>query len=438
MCEESFGSHRIRDLIRSHMSGPSPTCEERQIASADEWGLLKTTAVTWKGWDPTAHKVPPPEYWGNHRIEVKAGDVLVTKAGPRHRVGVVVYVDKTPPRLMVSGKMIGLRPDPAEVDFRVLAAALCQHEPQVFLDSRTTGMADSQLNFTNELLLSTLVRLPPKPEQAKIAEILSTLDWAIGQTEALIAKQQHIKTGLMQDLLTRGIDDRGNLRSEQTHAFKDSPLGRIPVEWEARTISSVLDLPPKNGFSPVESDDWNGSFMLGLGCLTIDGFRPKQLKFAPRLTASSKAACLHPGDFLISRSNTPALVGLVGLFQDIGEPCIYPDLMVRLVFCQEVSAEYMEQIFLSSRMRRQIQNAATGTSGSMVKISSGVIKALVFVKPPLEEQRRILLRLKAQACKLSSDVGSLNKLRSLKAALTRDLLTGEKRVTPLLEREVTQ
>ena len=60
------------------------------------------------------------------------------------------------------------------------------------------------------------------------------MDRAIEQTEALIAKQQRIKTGLMQDLLTRGIDEHGNLRSEQTHEFKDSPLGRIPVEWEVR------------------------------------------------------------------------------------------------------------------------------------------------------------------------------------------------------------
>ena len=46
------------------------------------------------------------------------------------------------------------------------------------------------------------------------------MDRAIEQTEALIAKQQRIKTGLMQDLLTRGIDEHGNLRSEQTHNSK--------------------------------------------------------------------------------------------------------------------------------------------------------------------------------------------------------------------------
>src|SRR5699024_10612205 len=51
---------------------------------------------------------------------------------------------------------------------------------------------------------------PELVEQSKIAEVLSTVDRAIAQTEALIAKQQRIKTGLMQDLLTRGIDEHGH------------------------------------------------------------------------------------------------------------------------------------------------------------------------------------------------------------------------------------
>ena len=65
------------------------------------------------------------------------------------------------------------------------------------------------------------------------------MDRAIEQTEALIAKQQRIKTGLMQDLLTRGIDEHDNIRSEQTHQFKDSPLGRIPMEWDDPLIENI-------------------------------------------------------------------------------------------------------------------------------------------------------------------------------------------------------
>ena len=46
------------------------------------------------------------------------------------------------------------------------------------------------------------------------------MDRAIEEVEALIAKQQCVKTGLMQDLLTRGIDEHGKLRSEEMHKFK--------------------------------------------------------------------------------------------------------------------------------------------------------------------------------------------------------------------------
>ena len=56
----------------------------------------------------------------------------------------------------------------------------------------------------------------------------------------MIAKQQRIKTGLMQDLLTHGIDENGNLRSEETHEFKDSPLGRIPVAWDVKSLGFAL------------------------------------------------------------------------------------------------------------------------------------------------------------------------------------------------------
>ena len=98
-------------------------------------------------------------------------------------------------------------------------------EGTTFAEISKTALSTVELDFPTSL-----------PEQTKIAEILSTVDRAIEQTEALIAKQQRIKTGLMQDLLTRGIDEHGNLRSEQTHKFKDSPLGRIPVEWEVKHL----------------------------------------------------------------------------------------------------------------------------------------------------------------------------------------------------------
>ena len=94
----------------------------------------------------------------------------------------------------------------------------------------TAGSAQPVLNIGLVERLATPV--PPISEQRRIAEILDTLDEAIRKTEQVIAKLQQMKQGLLHDLLTRGIDDNGELRAPDQHPeqFKDSPLGRIPRE----------------------------------------------------------------------------------------------------------------------------------------------------------------------------------------------------------------
>lgn len=81
-------------------------------------------------------------------------------------------------------------------------------------------------------------------EQQRIAEILDTVDGAIARTEALIAKLKQMKAGLLHDLLTRGLDENGQLRDAIAHPeqFKDSPLGRIPKDWELAKIGEACSL----------------------------------------------------------------------------------------------------------------------------------------------------------------------------------------------------
>jgi type I restriction enzyme S subunit len=81
------------------------------------------------------------------------------------------------------------------------------------IDFRLMNEATGVPSLSRELLYKIQVPTPSPDEQAQIATILSTLDQAIEQTEAIIAKQQRIKAGLMQDLLTKGIDEHGVIRS---------------------------------------------------------------------------------------------------------------------------------------------------------------------------------------------------------------------------------
>lgn len=271
--------------------------------------------------------------------------------------------------------------------------------------------------------------------QRKIATVLATIDKAIAQTEALISKHQRLKTGLMQGLLTRGIDEHGKLRSEETHLFKDSPLGWIPVEWDVHSIGSLVSEPPRNGFSPIESSSWQGAYLLTLGCIGVNGFIPFPLKLAPKLDSGQERFLLENGDFLVTRSNTRTLVGLAARYVDIGEPCIYPDLLMRLRFKTAVNAAFMEHVFRGPCARAQVQNAAVGTSGSMVKINARSVQQINLPMPPPDEQAVIVEVLNKHLTAGEVYSASLAKLRRQKTALMQDLLTGKVSVTPLLEAE---
>lgn len=406
-----WSSLSVSDLIEGKFTGPSPTCEERQIRSDEEWGLLKTTAVTWDGWNESAHKVPPRSYWGNASIQVHPGDVLITKAGPRHRVGVVAYVKDTQPRLMVSGKMIGLRPKTVVILPRILAGALSTSVVQEYLNTRTTGMAESQTNFADEALLAARVNVPPMGEQWCIAEALELIDDQIRAGEALAAKLVAIEGATIAALLS-GISKRS--------------YGRL---------GDLLIVPPRNGYSPIAASEPTGEYMLGLGCLTNRGFVPRQLKNAPLSDVRLRPFLLRDGDILVSRANTRDLVGHAGVFRDVGAPCYYPDLMMRLVPSGSVNATFLVTVLNAPHVRRQIMNAASGTSGSMVKITKSVVEALTLPIPSRSEQDQIESVTRGFRRLLDRELAQLQKFRLLKAGLTDDLLSGRVRARGGLLRE---
>jgi type I restriction enzyme S subunit len=198
----SWAEVEVKRVLIDHFCGPSPTCEERNI-KGDEWGVLRTTCTTWEsGWNWRSHKLLPSSYWGQDARMVRIGDTIITKAGPRHRVGVPSFVDFIPNNILPSGKMIALRPDPAVIEPYFLALALREKSSQHFLNERTTGMAESQVNFENKALLNTPIKIPSLAEQKEITTVSRDLDADIDALVALREKTAQIKTGIMQDLLT--------------------------------------------------------------------------------------------------------------------------------------------------------------------------------------------------------------------------------------------
>jgi type I restriction enzyme S subunit len=163
------------------------------------------------------------------RFALHAGDVVITKDSETpDDIGVPAVIVEDIDGLVCGYHLALIRPT-ARVHPTFLAQQLASTQAIKYFAANATG--STRFGLAIGTIEEFDIPTPPLREQAKIAEVLSTVDRAIEQTEALIAKQQRIKTGFMQDLLTRGVDEHDNLRSEATHKFKDSPLGRIPVEW---------------------------------------------------------------------------------------------------------------------------------------------------------------------------------------------------------------
>ena len=278
-----------------------------------------------------------------------------------------------------------------------------------------------------------LLPLPPLPEQRKIAEILETVDNAIEKTEKIIEKYKRIKQGLMQDLLTKGIDENGNIRSEKTHKFKDSPLGRIPEEWEVVRLGEVSKTitkgttPTTYGFSytndginfiKIESIDENGNFI-------IEKFEHIDRKTNEYLSRSK----LEEGDILFSIAGALGRAAIV-------EKSILPAntnqalAIIRLKEKREATIKFLRFYLASFSIQNYIENILVRSAQSNLTLEQ--VSNFLIPLPPLSEQKRIAEILSQIDQVIEKEEKYKEKLEMLKKGLMEDLLTGKVRVNKLL------
>ncbi|HBT50912.1 MAG TPA: restriction endonuclease subunit S [Petrotoga sp.] len=279
------------------------------------------------------------------------------------------------------------------------------------------------------------IPFPPLPEQRKIAEILETVDNAIEKTDRIIEKYKRIKQGLMQDLLTKGIDENGQIRSEETHRFKDSPLGRIPEEWEVLELEKVAEpngivRGPFGGMLKKEIfvprgykvyEQGNAIYKsVKLGNYYIDSKKYKQmLRFA-----------VKPKDFIISCSGTIGKIFMIPA--NFEEGIINQALLKITIDDKRFNHKFFEYFFDWDRFQTKIIDYTQG--GAMQNlIGINEFKKIGFPKPPLPEQHRIASILSQIDETIEKEQRYKEKLERIKQGLMEDLLTGKVRVNHLNE-----
>lgn len=186
--------------------GWSPKCDDVPAASSD-WAVMTTTAIQPGFFDPSAHKRLPDALVSRPDLQLMPGDLLVTRAGPRKRVGITCLVRQSRPKLLLCDKAYRFRVS-TDIVPAYVETALNSFELLRTIEAMKSGISDSGLNITQKGFLALLLPIPPLAEQRRITtevdrrlSVLAAIELSVDADLARCAR-------LRQSILKRAFEGR--------------------------------------------------------------------------------------------------------------------------------------------------------------------------------------------------------------------------------------
>ncbi len=211
-------------------------------------------------------------------------------------------------------------------------------------------------------------------------------------------------------------------------SYKQTDVGVIPEEWEAKLLSSVLNKGRLGGNYPNQDREADHPLMK-MGNIARGYIDTSKVEYITPTVSPDPNHRLRCGDVLFNTRNTLALVGKVAIWRDELPVAYYNSNLMRLEFePQEVcSNEYANYALNSEGGVARLRALATGTT-SVAAIYTRDLLRMPFIVPPPPEQRAIAGALSD----VDALIGALDQLiakkRDLKQAAMQQLLTGQTRL----------
>ena len=191
----------IAALIDGIGQGWSPRCDRMPAKDPDEWGVIKTTAVQSLRFLPDHNKRLPPPLEPRPRLGLTKDDLLITRAGPRSRVGVTCLVKASRPHLMLCDKVYRMRCKKGIILPAYLEVALNTPDVVDMLDRLKTGISDSGVNLTQARFSRLQVPVPSLEVQAEIVAAvdrqLSVVEHLETDIEAKLERSSALREGIL-------------------------------------------------------------------------------------------------------------------------------------------------------------------------------------------------------------------------------------------------
>jgi restriction endonuclease S subunit len=285
------------------------------------------------------------------------GDVLVTEgSGSLRSVGAsAVWSSEIPGTVCFQNTLLRLRPKEGKTDPRFLA----WWARAAFADGLFASIASGAniFHLSADRVRSLPLQCPSLEQQREIAD---NLEVETGRLDALISKRRRMINLFLEQ-------DRAVIDHELDSLFEQ--FGQMPF---GRGIQSI-----EQGWSPqcynvpAEGDEWG---VLKVSAVKNGEFAESENKRLPDDLAPDLLYRVCPGDLLITRANTPALVGAVAVVPEISSNLLLCDKIFRVNVTDRIDLELFVYLARSSRVRGLCAAASHGTSHSMVNIKSSDIK----------------------------------------------------------------
>lgn len=255
--------------------------------------------------------------------------------------------------------------------------------------------------------------LPPIGEQTRIAAILDTLDDTIRQTEQVIAKLQQMKQGLLHDLLTKGIDENGEVRDMPDPVWlrpgwMKPEIRHLPPGWRAVQLGSICRTVGGGKLGLTKEQDYRPEGFPAFSAAGQDGFvataefRNRDAVILSAIGAQCGKCFLAEGDWTTLANVQAILVG------------------------SELRAR-----FLNYRSNVDDYWPRSGSAQPFIKPSE--IGKNWIALPSVPEQERIISVIDGVAERIAREQSQLHGFNQVKAGLIFDLLTGRVRVPATTE-----
>lgn len=208
--------------------------------------------------------------------------------------------------------------------------------------------------------------------------------------------------------------------------LRETPIGAIAEDWEMGVVADfVASLQAGVSVNAAEVESGRADNEIGVlktSAVLKGKFFPEQHKVVIPEDAERVATSVVADRVIISRMNTPALVGESGYVVESHPNLFLPDRLWQTVPSKRPHSQRWLSYWLQHpSIRRLISAAATGTSNSMKNISKESVLSLPVPRTPFREQQEIVAILTAVDDKLDVIARQIEATQTLKRGLMQIL-----------------